>query len=177
MKRYPMTIGGLLLWAGVMLSGGCVKIPVPPYPWWGSYGSEAGTIRVAREWSQKLDRYIRDWMDGRVPAEIPAELIPEVQRKDPMYAHFRLVRPGEITPEQQWVTRLAQGSIDPNASYGEFWDPHATYGLLSYMMIPFGHKVIIEGEFPHCRYFSLQVTHAFDPKVYAVEAFGAGEVA
>jgi len=67
--------------------------------------------------------------------------------------------------------------IDWANAKGNYWDPHATYGLISWMMPPFGSKVIIEGEFPHCRYFSLQMTHSFELKAYVVAAWGAREVA
>lgn len=151
--------------------------PVPPYPYWGSYGTEAKVIQATRDWSDELEKYIKDWLDGKVPAEIPMRLIPEYQRNDKNIEHFRLVRPEDIQGDAQWMKRLSVEKIDVANARGEFWDPHVTYGIINYMMLPFGSKVIIEGEFPHCRYFSLQLTHAFGPKAYQVSAWGAGEVA
>jgi|GEM_PF-6380265 len=44
---------GLLL---VVLSlAGCAKPPIPPYPYWGSYGTEAGVTQAARDWSGDPD--------------------------------------------------------------------------------------------------------------------------
>jgi hypothetical protein len=153
-----------------------VRPPVPPYPYWGKYGSEEKVVEAAMKWSSDLEQYIKDWLDGRVPAEIPAHLIPESQRNDRRLVGFRLVRPEEIDADDQWIKRFSVESINVNDAYGEFWDPHVTYGLITWMMVPFGSKVIIEGEFPRCRFFSLQLTHSFDPKAYVVQAFGSGEV-
>jgi hypothetical protein len=60
---------------------------------------------------------------------------------------------------------------------GYFPDPHVTYLLLPHMLLPFGAKVIVEGEFPRARYFSLQPPAAFYPDAYKYDGFGAGEVA
>lgn len=175
--RFFKTGFGVLACFAACFLAGCGKPPVPPHPWWGSYGTEAGVIQAARDWSTEFEQYIKDWLDGLAPAEIPSELLPESQRNDKNYSGFRLVRPEEITADEQWMKRLSVPAIDVKDAYGEFWDPHVTYGLLGWMMIPFGSRVIIEGEFPHCRYFSLQVSHAFDPQAYVVSAYGAGEVA
>jgi len=182
LKRYGIVFatGGsclVLICLAVVMLGGCDVPPVPPYPWWGSCESEEGVTKAAEEWSDGLEKHIKDWLDGRASAEIPEHLIPEVQRNDEKFVGFRLVRPEEITADEQWIRRHSVTAIDVKDAYGEFWDPHVTYGLLNWMMVPFGSKVIMEGEFPHCRYFSLQVTHAFDPKAYRVAAWGAGEVA
>lgn len=174
--HYPQLVQAVGLAIIIVSLAGCVRPPVPPYPYWGQYGSEEGVIQAVRNWSEELEQYIKDWLAGKVPAEIPAHLIPESQRNDKELANFRLVRPEEIQGEDQWFKRLSVEKIDFSNAKGNHWDPHVTYGLIYWMMIPFGSKVIIEGEFPHCRYFSIQMTHAFDPKSYVVHAWGAGEV-
>jgi hypothetical protein len=83
---------------------------------------------------------------GRVPAEIPDHLIIESQRDNNNFVGFRLVRPEEIDADDQWITRYSVESIDVNDAYGSYWDPHVTYGLINWMMVPFGSKVIVEGE-------------------------------
>ena len=146
--------------------------PAPPaYP----YGDAQEVTRQARCISTAFENYVKAWMDGKAPAEIPRQFLPPgTNFKD--FSSFRLVRESEIDPQRQWAVRPAH-TVDQNQLYGSYPDPHATYLMLPALYAPFGTKVIIEGEFPHARFFDIQLTPSFDPKNYHYDgAIGVGEV-
>jgi hypothetical protein len=96
--RFPIgNLAFVLICLAATILPGCGRPPVPPHPYWGSYETETGVTEAARQWSASLEQYIRDWMDGRVPAEIPPHLIPESQcnnsnshAKEPLYNKYLL---------------------------------------------------------------------------------------
>lgn len=145
--------------------------PPPAYP----AVDHAAILAQARCLSDALERYIDAWLDGRAPAEIPDAFIPPgVNRKD--YPRFRLVRADEIRPQEQWAIRPAQ-AIDTRRARGFFPDPNVSYLVLPAIAAPFGHRLVVEGEFPHARYMSLQMTPSFDPASYRYDGgVGVGEV-
>lgn len=59
--------------------------------------------------------------------------------------------------------------------YGSSPDNHCTYLILQYLA-PFGSRLVIDGEFPHCRFFNLQVSPPFDPHYPHFAGFGNAEV-
>ncbi len=144
---------------------------LPDYP----YAERAALIAQAQCLSDALDRYITAWLDGRASAELPLELLPPgMLLKD--FPRWRLQRPPDLQPERQWAIRPAR-PIDPQQAAGFFPDPNVTYIVLPAMLLPFGHRVVVEGEFPHARFFDLQVTPSFDPASYHYDgATGVGEV-
>jgi F5/8 type C domain len=151
-----------------VLCVGCIP-PAPPYP----NEDPQKVLNDAQTLSDNLETYVKQWLDGKAPAKIPAEYIPKgvLDSKD-----FYLKRPDEVTPEETWGTRLSR-PIDLGACLSGIPDPHVTYLLFGPGLAPFGSKVIIEGEFPHCRFFSIQVTPPVDGKNYiATRYFGGAEV-
>ena len=170
----------LVVFLPAMLAAGCGPLPtVPPYPYYSktNQGATAEVSVVKAQAQQKSDalyEYIDGWFKGVNPPDLPARLIPD--GTDANIKGFRLIPESAIDPATQWGERLAQKSIDFADSIGEFPDPHCTYKLVPAMLAPFGTKVIIEGEFPHCRYFSIQPSPAFYPQVYRYNGFGSGEV-
>lgn len=144
----------------------------PPFP---NFSDRNAVIAEAQRISNRLEDYIKGWLEERVSAKIPAEILPKGYDNND-FTTFTLVRPGDISVEQQWVTRTAE-EIDFAGLRGSFPDPHCTYGLLPTMLAPFGNKVIVEGEFPHCRFFDLQVSPSFHPEAYRYNGYtGVGEV-
>jgi hypothetical protein len=131
-------------------------------------------IDDARRLSDALAGFITAWMDGRGPAVLPASVMPPGwNARD--WPEWRLVRPDDVRPEQQWASRPAH-TIDREALLGGFPDPNCTY-LVGALYAPFGSKLVIEGEFPHARFFDIQVTPSFDPKSYRYDGWGGvGEV-
>lgn len=125
--------------------------------------------------SNALSAYIRAWHAGQAPAELPEALIPwGTHRKD--FKTFTLRDPATMPVEDQWVVRPAH-DIDENALYGAFQDPNATYLVVPAMLAPFGSTLVIEGAFPHARYFSAQATPPFDLDIYRYDlGIGVGEV-
>lgn len=144
--------------------------PAYPYP-----DDPALVTAQARCLSDALQRYVTAWLDGRVPAQIPDAFIPAgIDRKG--FRSFTLVRPEDVTPAQQWIVRPAL-PVDPQRLRHSFPDPVVTYLLLPGMLVPFGTQVVVEGEFPHARFFNLQVTPSFDPRSYRYDGgIGVGEV-
>lgn len=167
----------LICVAGVAVLGAGLVACTPspsPYPFWGPYGSAAGVTTEAQNRSARLEQYVKDWLDGKVPAQIPDSLIPEGH--DSGVKNFYLQRPSEIDPAKQWGSRPAH-VINTAAAQGSFPDPHASYLLMPQFLVPFGSKVVITGQFPRSRYFSVQPTPSFKAEDYRYGAFGEGEVA
>jgi F5/8 type C domain/Secretion system C-terminal sorting domain len=143
--------------------------PAPPYP----NEPSAIILNNAQKISDSLEWYIKQWMDGRVPAQVPARYIPKgiVDSKN-----FYLKNPDSVTLEEIWATRLAR-PVNLDSCVGGVPDPNVTYLLMGPGLAPFGSKLVLEGEFPHCRFFSIQVTPPLDGKNYtATRYFGSAEV-
>ncbi|NEQ52417.1 MAG: hypothetical protein F6K11_20120 [Leptolyngbya sp. SIO3F4] len=148
---------------------GCLP-PIPQYP----YQNSAEVVATAQQMSAELEDYIKAWMDGLVPAEIPENLLS--QGMHPGVKKLYLQHYEEIVPSQQWMIRERQ-TINFDALHGYFPDPNCTYIKLGVFYAPFGSKLVIEGEFPHSRFFDIQASPSFDPMTYYYEkSFGAGEV-
>lgn len=144
----------------------------PPFP---NFTDRNAVINEARRISDRLEQYIKDWFDGRVPARIPNEILPQGYDNND-FQTFTLVRPENITARDQWAVREAE-EINFAGLRGSFPDPHCTYGLLPTMLVPFGGKVIVEGNFPYCRFFDLQISPSFHPEAYRYNGYtGVGEV-
>jgi hypothetical protein len=144
----------------------------PRFPY---FDDRAAVIRDARGISDALERYIRAWFDGRVPADIPRALLPKGMN-DVDFPSARLVRAEDIDVQRQWSIRPAR-PIDPAGYLGFFPDPNVTYLVIPAMYLPFGSKVVVEGEFPYARFFDLQVTPSFEPELYRYDGgVGVAEV-
>jgi hypothetical protein len=131
-------------------------------------------INDARILSDALERHIRLWLAGQADAVLPQNVMPPgYNRRD--YPVWRLMRPEDIVAEDQWPLRPAH-PIVRDSLVGSFPDPNCTY-LVSLLYAPFGAKVVMEGQFPHARFFDLQITPSFDPKSYHYDGWaGIGEV-
>ena len=147
----------------------------PAYPYPATQAERDALNRYATCISNGLSLYIDAWLDGRAPAQIPDALIPwGTHRED--FTAFTLRHPDRMRPEEQWEVRPA-GPIDQNAMWASFMDPNATYLVMPAMLAPFGTRLVIEGEFPHARYFSAQATPPFNLTTYHYDqGIGVGEV-
>ena len=164
--RHVLPTLSLLLSVSVLVS--CLP-PSDPYP----FRPPTEIVAEATDISDQLENYIDAWLAGNVPAQIPAHLIPTgiSDSKD-----FYLKRPDEVQPGEAWATRFRQ-PIDRQNLLAGVPDPNITYLFLGTAFAPFGHKLVIEGEFPHARFFSVQVTPPLDGKsYYAGREFGGAEV-
>ena len=124
--------------------------------------------------SDKLSQYIDDWIAGKRPAEIPDSILP-VGIDSTKNRHFFLQKFEEIHPDSQWIYRSA-GELDFKGLKKGFYDPHATYLFLSTALAPFGDELVIEGEYPYCRFFSIQLSAPLDGKTYcAAGTYGPAE--
>ncbi|MGD2250150.1 MAG: hypothetical protein PVF58_17235 [Candidatus Methanofastidiosia archaeon] len=116
-------------------------------------------IEEAEELSKTLEEYIYQWLNGEVDAELPEGLLPPYI--DSAKTHtWKLVHPHEITPEEQWY---AMKMYNPQEELHQHSvEPHATYLKLIFIA-PFNSKLLIEGDFPHCRFMDYQILQPFDP--------------
>ncbi len=116
-------------------------------------------LKEAEELSTTLEEYIYQWLEGKVNADIPEGLLPPYI--DSAKTHdWKLVSPDDITPEEQWY---AMKMYDPTEELHQHSpDPHATYLKLIFIA-PFGSKLLIEGDFPYCRFMDYQILQPFDP--------------
>ncbi len=157
-----------------LAASGCVFPKVPPYPYWGPYGSRQGVINEAQRRSDALQQYVKDFLDGKVPATVPVDLLPD--GRDKAMTNYTVQTEGQIDPAKQWVVRHAMTiPIDRSNSPGLYPDPAATYLVMPNYLAPFGSKALVTGSFPHSRFFSIQATESFQPENYHGK-FGVGEV-
>lgn len=152
----------------VLLLYSCIPTP-DNYPY-----KPANEIRnEAQSISDDLQAYVEGWLDGINPPEIPANLIPEGVTN---IHSFTLASPDDVTYEEAWAWRYAK-PINTDSIYNSLPDPNVTYLLLGPALAPFGSKVHIEGEFPFCRFFSLQMSPPLSGEEYTYDrTFGAAEV-
>lgn len=144
----------------------------PTYP----YKDPGQVKREAQQVSDRLEAYIREWLEGRASPRIPPEVLPAGINPDES-RDFILQRYEEIRPEAQWFFREAQ-TINADKVLGGVPDPHVTYLKLGTSLAPFGSKLIIEGDFPYSRFFNIQISPPLDGKVYYYNRnLGAAEVA
>lgn len=171
LRRLP----GTLLTAALLVLAGCALPTAPPYPYHGPYGTREGVIAEAERQSRALEQYVKDVLDGKQPSEIPEKLLPVGREKELKNQKWYVQRESEIVPARQWILRERSG-VDFAASPGAYPDLNCTYLLLPHFLPPFGNKVLIEGDFPHARFFNLQFTPAFQPEQYHYGGtYGVGE--
>jgi F5/8 type C domain/Secretion system C-terminal sorting domain len=153
----------------VALLYGCLP-PATPYP----NRPPAEVVADAIAWSGDFEAYIEQWLAGQASPNVPNSLIPAgiSDSKD-----FYLKNPDNVTPEETWAVRFAK-PIDKDSLYAGIPDPKITYLFLGTALAPFGSKLVMEGEFPHARFFSIQITQPLNgSEYYAQRQFGAAEVA
>lgn len=125
--------------------------------------------------STNLEAYIRDWLNGLVPDALPPDLLPD-SMDNPKTTNWTLCLPEDVTPEQQWYVRPANEVPDDFSKlYFLGPDNHVTY-MKCIFVAPYGSTLIIDGEFPHCRFLSCQILPPFDPFNPTTSAVGAPEV-
>ncbi len=144
----------------------------PKYP----YITNFDSLNVeAKKISDSLEWYIKQWYSGKASANLPLRYLPKGYNYD-QYKDFKLVKYEDIDLKNQWVRRKPH-EIDFNKLYGSFPDPHVSYFLVPAFLVPFGGKVYIEGDFPHSRFFNVQITPPFDAHEYRYDKWsGKGEV-
>lgn len=180
LSRRGLLLGGAST-AGALGLGGCdvpkfvVDALLPqPVPLPDEAQQQAITLEAERL-SLRLNGFIEAWLDGRGPAELPTDLLPV--GIDPHVRRLRLARPETVRPEALWVIREACSTLDHERTPGLYPDPHCTYLVPGVFFAPFGTTAVLEGEFPHARFFSIQVTPPFDPLCYYCGgAYGVAEV-
>lgn len=164
-----MKKGMLLLIAGsVLLLPACLP-PADPYP----YQPPATVVAQAELISDSLEAYIYRWTQGMAGDSIPDVLIPQgiSDSKD-----FYLKDPDSVSMAETWAVRYAK-PIDKDSLLAGIPDPKVTYLFLGTALAPFGSKLVIEGEFPHCRFFSIQTTPPLNgTEYYSQRQFGTAEV-
>jgi hypothetical protein len=149
---------------------GCLPKAVP-YP----YKDPEILKREASAISSELEKYIYGWLKGANSKNIPNHLLPPGINLQDNHS-FYLQTFDEIDPKKQWLIRNSE-EINFDSVKAGVPDPHVTYFALGTSLAPFGSKLVIEGEFPYCRFFSFQISPPFDGKGYCVNrALGPTEV-
>ena len=146
------------------------QFPTPDaYP----YLPPSQVINQAQQISNDLEAYIIQWSQGLVPSQIPNSLIPAGITD---CQNFYLIHPDYVTAEQTWAVRYAK-PINKDSLYAGIPDPRFTYLFLGTAFAPFGSKLIVEGEFPHARFFSMQISPPLNgEQYYSQRQFGTAEV-
>jgi hypothetical protein len=131
--------------------------------------------QTADDASKALTDYVRKWLAGQAPAQLPDGLLPASLNGGPL--RFKLVKPANFDPTAFWMTRPARFNYDglKGGAQGLFPDYNATY-LRGDFIAPFNAKLVITGQFPKARFMSIQNSPPFDPQYPAGKAFGAPEV-
>jgi hypothetical protein len=158
----------LPLFLALLFAPACLPV-ADPYPY-----RPANDITAEAEWlSERLEAYIYKWTQGLAPAQIPDSLIPQGISDS---KHFYLKHPDSVSAEETWAVRYAK-PINKDSLYAGIPDPKITYLYLGTALAPFGSKMVLEGEFPHARFFSCQITPPLNGKeYYAQRQFGTAEV-
>lgn len=147
---------------------GCLP-PAPEYP----LEPREAILQEGQRISDSLEQYIVRWLDGKADSRIPDRYIPPGITDN---KNFYLKRPEDVTPEETWGYRFSR-PVNRDSCLGGLPDPHVTYLLLGPSLAPFNSTLVIEGEFPYCRFFSIQVSAPLDGRTYtATRYFGAAEV-
>lgn len=151
-----------------LLCIGCLP-PSTPYP----NRPPDQVVAEAKTWSGNFEAHVKGWLAGQRPAAIPDNLIPKGISDS---KNYYLKNPDLVTPAETWAVRFAK-PIKKDSLYTGIPDPKVTYLFLGTCLAPFGSKLVIEGEFPHCRFFSIQASPPVDGKgYYAQRVYGAAEV-
>jgi hypothetical protein len=159
----------LFLFGLSLVCSACLP-PADPYP----YAPPATVLAEAQALSDSLEAYIIRWANGQEPAQIPDHLIPEGISDS---RNFYLKDPDSASAAETWATRLAR-PLNRDSLLTGIPDPKITYLFLGTALAPFGSKLVIEGEFPHCRFFSFQISPPLNgTEYYSQRQFGTAEVA
>lgn len=154
-----------------VIFSGCLPKP-PHYP----FKPKEELDKQAQKISDDLEFYIKKWHKGEVSSLLPEDILPRGY-DTAKYNNLRLVNPQDLNPEMIWGVRYAH-PINFDSLYGSFPDPHCTYLLAPVLYAPFGAELTIEGEFPFCRFFNIQVSPALDTREYRYDKWaGKGAVA
>lgn len=152
----------------ILLLNACLP-SADPYP----YRPPGDVTAEAQAWSDSLEEYIELWVQGLVSDSIPDHLIPQGVSDS---KNFYLKNPDAVSAAETWAYRYAR-PINKDSLYAGIPDPKVTYLYLGTALAPFGSKLIIEGEFPRCRFFSIQITPPLNGiEYYAQRQFGTAEV-
>ncbi len=127
---------------------------------WPEYCRQAN--QRAKELSDKLENYIQAWLQGKADAKLPKGLLPPYI-DSPKTHDWTLVKPEDADPNKQWYYIPAH-ELDPEFKklHMHGVDSHFTYAKLLFVA-PLGSKLLIEGDFPHCRFMDYQILQPFDP--------------
>jgi len=140
---------------------------------WEDYYEQRET--EARQFSDRLETYIRAWYYGEAEATIPAGLLPPTIDNEKT-KNWTLQRPEEVDPARQWYMFPAH-DIDQSfeALQQHAVDNHCTYLKLIFLA-PLGSQLLIEGDFPHAREMSYHTLEPFDPEYPVTGNLGVMEV-
>ncbi len=130
-------------------------------------------LDYAQTWSDDLEAFIYDWLDGKNDGKIPDALLPlgvkQTRNGKSAFKDFYLVDPATIPKTQIWGVTPRLTAPDLQRMEPNFRDGHVTYVISKPIIAPFGTTVEFEGDFPHSRFFSIEVLPPYDPWEYTAE--------
>jgi hypothetical protein len=142
---------------------------------WREYYAER--LEEATQLSDDLEEYILDWYYNDADAVIPEGLLPPSIDNEKT-RDWRLLRPEEVNPEDQWYYYPAreEPALDGfSALYQNNAATHVTYLKLLFIA-PFGSQFLVKGDFPHARFMDYQITEPFDSQFPVASNAGVMEV-
>ncbi|MFQ5740612.1 MAG: hypothetical protein ACE5JX_16525 [Acidobacteriota bacterium] len=132
----------------------------------------------ARKISDDLESYIRAWLRGEVPPELPEDLLPPTINSSKTHS-WKLLRPEEVRAEDQWYFFPARREPSEDHFQGELYQAnaatHVTY-LKALFIAPLDAQLLVEGDFPHARQMSFHIMEPIDPDFPVTTQMGVMEV-
>ena len=110
--------------------------------------------------SKKLEDYTYLWLKGKVDAAFPEGFFSQWIDNEKTH-NWRLVKPDEVSADEQWYALSTPYDPDKELHHCSP-DPNVTYLKLIFVA-PLGSKLLIEGDFPHCRFMDYQIILPVDP--------------
>jgi hypothetical protein len=168
MKKNNLLFISITIFVAAILNA-CLP-PSDPYP----NAAPSTVVAQAQVLSDSLESYIYKWVQGQVGDSIPDNLIPQGISDS---KNFYLKNPDSATAAETWAVRYAK-PINKDSLLAGIPEPRVTYLFLGTALAPFGSKLVVEGQFPHCRFFTIQCSPPLNGKeYYAQRQFGTAEVA
>jgi hypothetical protein len=145
-----------------------------PEQWEAFYAAQE---TAAVDLSDRIEAYVRAWLAGEQPAQLPQGLLPKSMDNAKTHS-WTLMTPEQAQPEEQWYWYPARPEpyLDGFANlYMNNAATHVTYLKLIFLA-PLHSTLIVEGEFPHAREMSFHISEPFDPRFPHSHNMGVMEV-
>lgn len=131
------------------------------------------TDAKALDLSNKLREHILAWYHDGADPRIPNDILPP-SIHNAKTKGWTLQRPEEVDPARQWYV-IPHHEVDHANCCMHSPEPYCTYLKLLYVA-PFDSDLLVEGDFPYCRFMNYQILQPFAPPFPASGNRGQMEV-